>query len=673
MSHPFPSLFSPLDLGFTILPNRVMMGSMHTGLEETKGGFERLAAYFAARAKGGVGLMVTGGISPDRRGQVAPFSARLTSGRDVAKHKLITQAVHAEGGKICLQILHAGRYAYHPFAVAPSAVRSPISPFTPWPLSHRGVRRTIRHFIRCAELARAAGYDGVEVMGSEGYLINEFLSARTNRRKDRWGGDFQHRKQFPLEIVSGIRQATGQDFLLIYRLSMLDLVEEGSNWEEVVELARDIESAGATLINTGIGWHEARIPTIATLVPRAAFSWVTQRLKQAVSIPLIASNRINMPAEAEEILRNGHADMVSMARPFLADPDWVQKAKTNRPASINTCIACNQACLDLTFRGKTATCLVNPQACHETEFQLRPARHPRRIAVVGAGPAGLAAATTAAKRGHLVHLFEAGPHIGGQFNLAKTIPGKEEFSETIRYFHHLVLETGVQLHLQQRVNARFLLDHDFDEIILATGCLPRSAQIPGDDLPMVCSYQDVLTGKVSPGPAVAIVGAGGIGFDVATFLTHSADTLPPVPSFLKTWGVDTAVARRGGLTQPMPPPPARQVWLLKRSPGKHGDKLGKTTGWIHRSQLRTMGVRFLSDVAYQRVDAQGLHIFHEGTHQLLPVDHVVICAGQESEKSLLAPLEAAGKKVRLIGGARRAAELDAMEAIRSGTLAGMEL
>jgi 2,4-dienoyl-CoA reductase (NADPH2) len=510
-------------------------------------------------------------------------------------------------------------------------------------------------------------------MGSEGYLINEFLSARTNKRKDRWGGDFHHRKQFPLEIVSGIRQAAGPDFILLYRLSMLDLVEDGSNWEEVVELARDVEQAGANLINTGIGWHEARVPTIATLVPRAAFSWVTQRLKKAVSIPLVASNRINMPAEAEEILRSGCADMVSMARPFLADPDWVRKAQTDRATSINTCIACNQACLDLTFRGKTATCLVNPQACHETEFQILPASVPRRVAVVGAGPAGLAAATTAAKRGHRVHLFEAASHIGGQFNLAKAVPGKEEFSETLRYFRHLILETGVRLHLQQKVSARFLLDQDFDDIILATGCLPRPIRIPGDDLPMVCSYADVLTGRVQPGPSVAIIGAGGIGFDVATFLTHTDTGHPPIPSFMKTWGVDTDYSRRGGLTQPMPPTPARQVWLLKRSPGKHGGKLGKTTGWIHRTHLRSMGVRFLSDVSYQRVDDNGLHIFHEGAHQVLPVDHVVICAGQESERSLLEPLEAAGKSVRLVGGARQATELDALEAIRSGTLTGMAL
>jgi 2,4-dienoyl-CoA reductase (NADPH2) len=677
------------------------MGSMHTGLEETKNGFERMAAYFAERAGGGVGLIVTGGIAPNRQGWVAPFAAKLTTLQEAKKHRMITEAVHAEGGRICMQILHAGRYGYHPLAVAPSGIQSPISPFKPWELTGRGVRNTIGDFVDCAALAREAGYDGVEVMGSEGYLINQFIVSKTNKRKDEWGGPFENRIRFPLEIVRRIREKAGPDFILIYRLSMLDLVEDGNSWEEVVFLAKEIEKAGATLINTGIGWHEARVPTIATMVPRAGFAWVTKRLMGQVGIPLITTNRINMPEVAEQVLAEGCADMVSMARPFLADADFVKKTMQGREDEINTCIACNQACLDHTFQRKTASCLVNPRACHETELNYLPAQNKKKIAVVGAGPAGLSAATIAAKRGHEVHLFESASEIGGQFNMAKQIPGKEEFYETLRYFRRQIELTGVKLHLDTHASAKMLADENFQEVILATGVTARRADIQGEEHPKVLTYIDVLRKKQPVGKSVAIIGAGGIGFDVAEYLTHTSPPQspnPPVPqsspppihqssppsilqstnhpplqSFTQEWGVDTQYAQRGALTQPQPAMPAREVWLLKRSKGKHGATLGKTTGWIHRSSLKMKKVKMLSEVQYLKIDDEGLHIRHEGKTKVLPVDNVVICAGQNSLRDLAVPLQEKGISVHIIGGANAAAELDAKQAIEEGAKLGARL
>ena len=665
----YPHLLSPLDLGFTSLPNRVLMGSMHTGLEETRNGFERMAAYFAERARGGAGLIVTGGIAPNRQGWVAPFAAKLTTVQEAKKHRTVTQAVHAEGGKICMQILHAGRYGYHPLAVAPSAIQSPISPFKPWELTGRGIRNTIDDFVECAALAREAGYDGVEVMGSEGYLINQFIVSKTNKRTDEWGGHFESRIRFPLEIVRRIREKTGPDFILIYRLSMLDLVEDGNTWEEVEFLAREIEKAGATLINTGIGWHEARVPTIATMVPRAGFAWVTKRLMGKVNIPLITTNRINMPEVAEQVLAEGCADMVSMARPFLADPDFVKKTREGREDEINTCIACNQACLDHTFQRKIASCLVNPRACHETELNFSPTKNKKKIAVVGAGPAGLSAATTAAQRGHEVHLFEAGSEIGGQFNLAKRIPGKEEFYETLRYFRRQIELTGVHLHLNTPATAEMLAGQSFQDVIIATGVTARQAGIEGETHPKVLTYTDVLLKKKPVGKSVAIVGAGGIGFDVAEYLSHEA--LPSsnssiLPSFTRQWGVDMDYRHRGAITTPEPEPAAREIWLLKRSKGKHGAGLGKTTGWIHRSSLKMKNVKMLAEVQYLKIDDEGLHILHEGKTKVLNVDHVVICAGQNSQRNLAGPLEEKSLSVHLIGGANVAAELDAKRAIEEG-------
>lgn len=667
--HPdYPHLLSPLDLGFTTLKNRVLMGSMHTGLEEEKNGFERMAAYYAERARGGVGLIVTGGIAPNRAGWIAPFAAKLSNQKEARKHEKITQAVHAEDGKICLQILHAGRYGYHPFIVAPSAIKSPITPFRPKAITEKGIWKTIEAYAHTAQLAQQAGYDGVEIMGSEGYFINQFIVSKTNTRTDDWGGSYANRIRLPLEIVKAVRKAVGPDFILIYRLSMLDLVNDGSTWEEVVQLAQAIEAAGATIINTGIGWHEARIPTIATMVPRGGFSWVTKRLMGEVSIPLITTNRINTPEVAEKILADQHADMVSMARPFLADPDFVRKATERKSHLINTCIACNQACLDHTFERKTSSCLVNPRACHETELRYLPTPQPRRIAVVGAGPAGLAAATVAAERGHHVDLYEASAQIGGQFNLAKRIPGKEEFHETLRYFREQIKATGVQLHLNTKVEAQHLVDKGYDEVIIATGVHPRQLSLTGIDHPKVCSYIDVLTGRVAVGDKVAIIGAGGIGFDVAEFLVHQG-TAPSldVKAYLKEWGIDDTYQTGGALAEPAPEPPARQVYLLQRSKTKVGKNLGKTTGWAHRVSLRMKQVKMLNDLQYQRIDDAGLHIVRRGQPEVLDVDHVVICAGQESARDLFGPLRERGMSVHLIGGADEAAELDAKRAINQGS------
>jgi 2,4-dienoyl-CoA reductase (NADPH2) len=664
MHKQYPHLLAPLDLGFTQLKNRVLMGSMHTGLEEEKNGFEKMAAYFSERARGGVGLMVTGGIAPNRAGWVGPFSAKLTNRREAAKHAIITRAVHEEGGKICMQILHSGRYGYHPLAVAPSRIKSPISPFKPWKLSGRGIERTIRAFARSAKLAQEAGYDGVEIMGSEGYLINQFIVAKTNKRKDKWGGSYENRIQFPLEIIRRVRQAVGPEFIIIYRLSMLDLVHDGSTWEEVELLAQRVEEAGATIINTGIGWHEARVPTIATMVPRGGFSWVTKRLMGKVGIPLITTNRINTPELAEQILKEEHADMVSMARPFLADADFVLKAEEGRADEINTCIACNQACLDHVFANKTASCLVNPRACHETELKYVPTNAPKRLAVVGAGPAGLSYASIAAERGHEVHLYEAEGSIGGQFNMAKQIPGKEEFHETLRYFGKRIEKANVHLHLNTRVSAEDLIEGAFDEVVLATGVSPREIKMEGIGHPKVLSYVEVLKHHADVGERVAIIGAGGIGFDVAEFLSqHGQSSSLNVAAFMEEWGVDMKYKERGALTQPDPEPPAREIYLMQRSKGKVGAGLGKTTGWIHRKSLKDRKVKMLGEVQYQKIDDQGLHITHKGAPRLLEVDHIIICAGQEPLRNLWQPLQDKGIKVHLIGGADEARELDAKRAI----------
>jgi 2,4-dienoyl-CoA reductase (NADPH2) len=664
---PYPNLLAPLDLGFTQLRNRVLMGSMHTGLEEEKGGFQKMAAYYAERARGEVGLIVTGGIAPNRAGWVAPFSGKLTTQKEAKKHRIITEAVHAEGGKICMQILHTGRYAYHPLAVAPSALKAPISPFKPRALSTRGIQSTIRAFARCAGLARQAGYDGVEIMGSEGYLINQFIAPKTNKRTDEWGGSFANRIRFPLEILRAVREEVGSDFIIIFRLSMLDLVNDGSTWDEVVELAKELEKHGVNLINTGIGWHEARVPTIATLVPRAGFTWITERLRKEVNVPLIATNRINTPEIAEEVLASGQADMVSMARPFLADAFFVQKAREAKGHEINTCIACNQACLDHIFERKVASCLVNPRACRETELQYTPVKAPKRIAVVGAGPAGLSAATVAAERGHKVDLFEASSTVGGQFNLAKRIPGKEEFEETIRYYREMIRKHGVQLHLGQRVDESDLIAQDYDEIIIATGVHPRIPEIPGVDHPKSVSYLQVLKGEVEVGTRVALIGAGGIGFDVATFLTESSLQGPEAfPDFAKSWGIDMNYQERGALREPQQAQPEREIYLLQRRKGKFGRSMGKTTGWIHRSALKMKGVQMIGGVQYQKIDDQGLHILVGGEKRLLEVDHVVICAGQYEANELATGLSNQKITRHVIGGAHEARELDAKRAIEEG-------
>ncbi|KFE54954.1 NADPH-dependent 2,4-dienoyl-CoA reductase [Pseudomonas syringae] len=668
---PYPHLLAPLDLGFTTLRNRTLMGSMHTGLEEKPGGFERMAVYFAERARGGVGLMVTGGIAPNEEGGVYGGAAKLTTAEEADNHRVVTQAVHEAGGKICLQILHAGRYAYSKNQVAPSAIQAPINPFKPRELDEEGIEKQIADFVTCSTLAQSAGYDGVEIMGSEGYFINQFLAAHTNHRTDRWGGSYENRMRLPVEIVRRVREAVGPEFIIIFRLSMLDLVEGGSSWEEIVQLAKAIEQAGATIINTGIGWHEARIPTIATKVPRAAFSKVTAKLRGSVAIPLITTNRINTPEIAEQILSEGDADMVSMARPFLADPEFVNKAAAGRSDEINTCIGCNQACLDHTFGGKLTSCLVNPRACHETELNYIPTRHSKKIAVIGAGPAGLAAATVAAERGHQVTLFDSASEIGGQFNIAKRVPGKEEFFETLRYFGRKLQTTGVDVRLNTRVAVQDLLGAGYDEVILATGIAPRTPAIPGIDNPKVLSYLDVILGRKPVGHSVAVIGAGGIGFDVSEFLVHQGvSTSLDRTAFWKEWGIDTTLQARGGVVgiKPELHAPARQVFLLQRKASKVGDGLGKTTGWIHRTGLKNKQVQMLNSVEYLKIDDAGLHIrIGEAEEKLLPVDNIVICAGQDPLRELYDGLLEAGQSVHLIGGADVAAELDAKRAIDQGS------
>ncbi|MFI7086160.1 FAD-dependent oxidoreductase [Streptomyces anulatus] len=662
----YPNLLSPLDLGFTTLPNRVLMGSMHIGLEEAERGFERMAAFYAERARGGVGLMVTGGIAPSERACSFPGGAKMTTEAEAEQHRAITSAVHAAGGRIAMQILHFGRYAHHPDLVAPSALKAPISGFTPNALTDDQVEETIEEFVRAAGLARLAGYDGVEIMGSEGYLINEFIVSATNHRTDRWGGSYENRMRLPVEIVRRVRERVGDDFILIYRLSMLDLVPGGSTLEEVVTLAKEIEAAGATIINTGIGWHEARIPTIATSVPRGAFSWVTEKVRGAVSVPLVTSNRINTPEVAEEILASGRADMVSMARPFLADPEFVAKAAAGRADAINTCIGCNQACLDHIFSLKITSCLVNPRACHETELVLSPTRTRKRVAVVGAGPAGLACSVTAAERGHAVTLFDTADEIGGQLNVARRVPGKEEFDETLRYFRTRLAELDVEVRLSTRADTGTL--DGYDEIVLATGVEPRTPAIPGTDRPNVVSYLDVLRDGAPVGDRVAIVGAGGIGFDVAEFLTDGGDAASlDSDTFFRQWGVDTSYAERGGLRAPERPRSPRTVHLVQRRTTKVGAGLGRTTGWIHRTELRHRGVEMIAGASYDLIDDEGLHLTVDGERRVLPVDTVVLCAGQEPRRELYEELRAGAVPVHLIGGADVAAELDAKRAIRQGT------
>ncbi|MEV8349396.1 FAD-dependent oxidoreductase [Streptomyces niveus] len=666
---PYPHLFSPLDLGFVTLPNRVLMGSMHVGLEEAENGFARMAAFYAARARGGAGLIVTGGIAPNDRGRPYEGGARLTTEAEAERHRQVTSAVHAAGGRIAMQILHFGRYAYHPDLVAPSALQAPISPHVPHALTDDEVEETVEDFVRAAELARLAGYDGVEVMGSEGYLINEFIAARTNRREDRWGGDYENRVRFPLEIVRRIRERVGPDFILIYRLSMLDLVPGGSSLAEVVTLAQKIEAAGATLINTGIGWHEARIPTIAASVPRGAYTWVTKALMGSVSVPLITGNRVNTPEVAEELLADGRADMVSLARPFLADPDFVAKSRAGEADTINTCIGCNQACLDHTFSGRITSCLVNPRACHETELVLSPTRRAKRVAVIGAGPAGLACAVSAAERGHHITLFDAAAEIGGQLDVARRIPGKEEFDETLRYFRSRLARLGVDVRLNTHVTVDELAGEGagYDEIVVATGVTPRTPDIPGIDHARVVSYLDVLRGG-AVGERVAIIGAGGIGFDVAEFLTDGGESASlDADVYFRQWGVDTGYRSPGGLREPVRPKPPRTVHLIQRKTGKVGAGLGRTTGWIHRTELRHRGVTTVAGAVYDRIDDEGLHLTVDGAATVLPVDTVVLCAGQEPRRELYDALRAAGARAHLIGGADVAAELDAKRAIDQGT------
>ncbi|MBE1499306.1 2,4-dienoyl-CoA reductase (NADPH2) [Amycolatopsis lexingtonensis] len=662
---PYPNLLSPLDLGFTTLRNRVLMGSMHTGLEDKASHFPELAEYYAERARGGVGLIVTGGFAPNKTGWLLPLASKLTTSAEAKQHRQLTAPVHEAGGKIALQVLHAGRYAYHPLSVSASSIKAPINPFRPRALTGYGVRKQIDAFANCAALAREAGYDGVEIMGSEGYLINQFLAERTNKRTDAWGGTPEKRRRFAVEIVKRTREKVGADFIIIYRLSMLDLVDGGQRWEDVVALAQEVEAAGATIINTGIGWHEARVPTIVTSVPRAAFTWVTGKLKPHVGIPVVTSNRINMPQVAEEALSRGDADLVSMARPFLADPEWIRKAETGREDEINTCIACNQACLDHAFKRKLVSCMVNPRAGHETTLTLAPTRRQKHVAVVGAGPAGLSAATALAERGHRVELFEADDEIGGQFGIARRIPGKEEFAETIRYYQRRLEVTGVKLHLGTRAKAADLAG--FDEVVLATGVAPRVPSLPGIDHPKVLSYVDVVKHGKPVGARVAVIGAGGIGVDVSEFLTHTDSPALDLDAWMAEWGVTDPETAPGGLTERKPEPSPRQVYLLQRKKTGIGSGLGKTSGWVHRAALKAKRVEQLPGVSYERVDDEGLHITVDGIPRLLEVDTVVVCAGQEPVRDLADELRAAGLPVHLIGGADVAAELDAKRAIDQGT------
>ncbi|SEQ89290.1 NADPH-dependent 2,4-dienoyl-CoA reductase [Neolewinella agarilytica] len=673
----YPHLFEPLDLGFTTLKNRVLMGSMHTMLEDIEGGHERLAAFYAERARGQVGLIVTGGVAPNKAGLALPIGHPLDTEDEVWKHRHVTDAVHAEDGKICMQILHTGRYGYSEHNVSASDTKAPISPFPARGLTGEEVEQTIKDYINCALLAQQANYDGVEIMGSEGYLINQFIVSKINRRDDEWGGAYENRIKFPLEIVRRTREAVGPNFIIIYRLSMLDLVEGGSTWEEVVHLAKEIEKAGATIINTGIGWHESRVPTIGTIVPRGGFAWVTKRMMGEVSIPLIATNRINSPEMAESVLADGCAHMVSMARPFLADANLVRKAMDGLPQEINTCIACNQACLDHTFTLQVSSCIVNPRACHETEINYAPASAPKKLAVIGGGPAGLAAAAVAAERGHDVTLYEASHRLGGQFNMATVIPGKEEYQQTIRYYSVMLEKHGVQVLLNTKATVEGLASGGYDDIVIATGVTPRRLDFPGIDHAKVLDYAEVLSDKKPVGKSVAIIGAGGIGFDVAEYLSHDFDhpsVSLNVEEYMKEWGVDMDYARGGSLAEsPKPLPSPREVFLLKRSKGKHGKDLGKTTGWIHRSSLAMKQVNMLAQCTYEKVDDEGLHITVAGEARTLAVDNVVICAGQVPLNTLAEALTAAGQSVHLIGGARNAKELDAKRAIKEACLLVAEL
>ncbi|GAB2545249.1 oxidoreductase [Nocardia heshunensis] len=666
----YPHLFEPLDLGFTTLRNRVVMGSMHTGLEDRAWHINRLAAYFAERAKGGVGLIITGGYAPNRTGWLLPFGAKLTNKTEAYRHRTITKAVHAEGGKIALQILHAGRYSYMPTSVSASAIKAPINPFKPRALSGKGVEETIDDYARCASLAKFAGYDGVEIMGGEGYFINQFLAERTNKRKDKWGGSAENRRRIAGEIVRRVRKAVGPDFIIVFRLSMADFVEKGQTWDEIAAVAKDVEAAGATIINTDIGWHEARVPTIVTSVPRAAFVEWTAKVKDIVDIPVCASNRINMPETAEEILTRDDADLVSLARPLLADPEWARKAQDARADEINTCIACNQACLDHAFQAKTVSCLLNPRAGHETDLQLLPTRRTRKFAVVGAGPAGLSAAVSLAQRGHHVDLYEADDKIGGQFDIARRIPGKEEFSETIRYYTRQIEITGVRLHLQTKATAEQLIAGGYDEIILATGVKPRIPNIPGIDHPKVLTYAELVREGKPVGKKVAVIGAGGIGFDVSEFLTVEGHPSLKLDEWKEEWGVSDDPNVPGFLTTPNPSPAARDVVLLQRKSSSFGKDLGKTSGWVHRAAVKAKGVEQIGGVNYERIDDRGLHISFGEKRQrprIIECDNVILCAGQESVRDLQEPLQNAGVKVHLIGGADLAAELDAKRAINQGT------